>query len=160
MKWTHEPAGRWSWPWIKTTGNSVQKFLQSPHCELTENIPRVWTWILSHHHHHLNFLLPTTNSLFSIRAEVQNPMDRLNLALTSPPKFVLLGYSSTSTISTATRTNQLCGSRRLARSRIKSPPPFPRICASAVNRRPNHRIVGNVRIRGWKWCFNVACNLQ
>ncbi|XP_022141409.1 protein TIC 40, chloroplastic isoform X2 [Momordica charantia] len=68
-------------------------------------------------------------------------MDRLNLALTSPPKFVLLGYSSTSTISTATRTNQLCGSRRLARSRIKSPPPFPRICASAVNRRPNHRIV-------------------
>ncbi|KAG6579066.1 Protein TIC 40, chloroplastic, partial [Cucurbita argyrosperma subsp. sororia] len=65
-------------------------------------------------------------------------MDRLNLALTSSPKFVFLGYSSTSSISTPTRTNQLCGSRRLARSRIKYPP---RILASAVNRRSNHRIV-------------------
>ncbi|CAK9311534.1 unnamed protein product [Citrullus colocynthis] len=65
-------------------------------------------------------------------------MDRLNLALTSPPKFVFLTYSSTSSISTPTRTNQLCGSRRLASSRIKSPP---RILASAVNRRPNHRIL-------------------
>ncbi|XP_023550296.1 protein TIC 40, chloroplastic-like isoform X2 [Cucurbita pepo subsp. pepo] len=65
-------------------------------------------------------------------------MDRLNLALTSSPKFVFLGYSSTSSISTPTRTNQLCGSRRLASSRIKYPP---RILASAVNRRSNHRIV-------------------
>ncbi|XP_022961579.1 protein TIC 40, chloroplastic-like isoform X1 [Cucurbita moschata] len=65
-------------------------------------------------------------------------MDRLTLALASPPKFVFLGCSSTPTFSTATRTNQLCGTRRFATSWIKS---RPRIYASAVNRRSNQRIV-------------------
>lgn len=82
-------------------------------------------------------------------------MDRLHLALTSPPKFVFLGYSSS--ISTATRTNQLCGNRRLARSRIRAPP---RICASALNRQPHHRIIGNCRVEFVfeKWCLNLPCN--
>ena len=104
---------------------------------------------------HLLLLLPIIIRCLSSFQTEKKSMDRLTLALASPPKFVFLGCSSTPTFSTATRTNQLCGTRRLATSWIKS---RPRIYASAVNRRSNQRIVGNSRIHCINWYLKVACS--